>query len=134
LGEVDIAATGAEGFALEFRKAAVESLMLTSTDASRDRPELRADWMPLDSARSQYKPSARTAAFSAIPPSQPLDDDLVNAIAIDTVPLVDPRAASTVHPWQVDTESDDVDDSENPRRQLLARRGAFRPVVAPLVS
>jgi uncharacterized secreted protein with C-terminal beta-propeller domain len=111
--------------------SAVESSTKSTAD---DRPAPGADWMPLSLGRVHFKPPVRPAAFDSIPHSRPLDDDLVHAIAIDTASLVDSPAASTVDPSKVDFASDDVDDADQPGGQLLARRGALRPLAARLVS
>jgi hypothetical protein len=111
---------------------AVSAIESTAESAADDRPAPRVDWTPLSSGRVHYKPLERTAAFVdiSISQSQPLDDELALAMAVDAATLVDSPAASSVDPLQVDMASNDVDDTEQPGRQLLARRGAFRPVAA----
>jgi uncharacterized secreted protein with C-terminal beta-propeller domain len=132
LGELDIAATGAEHIALTFHEAAIETISQTANDALRDRPVSRAHWMPVVPERIRFKPAVRAIAFGDIPLSEPLDDELVNAIAIDLASAAESPAASMVDVLPVENTTDDGEDSEQPGRQLLARRGAFRPVAARL--
>ncbi|HEY3395372.1 MAG TPA: beta-propeller domain-containing protein [Lacipirellulaceae bacterium] len=134
LGELDLAATGAERIALTFYEAAIETVSQTSDDALRDRPVSRAHWMPVAPERIPFKPAIRTVAFADIPSSLPLDDELVNAIAIDAASAAESSAASMVDVLPVENTIDNGEDSEQPARQLLARRGAFRPIAARLGS
>jgi hypothetical protein len=109
---------------------AVSAIESTAESAADDRPAPRVDWTPLSSGRVHYKPLERAVAFASVAQSQPLDDELALAMAVDAATLVDSPAAGSVDPLQVDMASNDVDDTEQPGRQLLARRGAFRPVAA----
>jgi uncharacterized secreted protein with C-terminal beta-propeller domain len=132
LGELNIAATGAEHIALTFYEAAIETVSQKSNDLLRERPGSRAVWMPAAPERIRFKPAMRAFDFADIPSSEPLDDELVNAIAIDAASAAESSAASMVDLLPVDNTTDDGEDSDRPGRQLLARRGAFRPVAARL--
>ena len=132
LGELEIAATGAEHIALTFYEAALETVSQTSSDLLRERPVSRAVWMPVAHERIRFKPAMRAVDFAEIPSSDLLDDELVNAIAIDAASAAESSAASMVDLLPVDNTTDDGEDSDRPGRQLLARRGAFRPVAARL--
>ena len=129
LGELNIAAdSSAEPVALTMYEAPIETVSSRSSNAESQRPAPCADWMPFASGRVQYKPVVRTAAFATITHSQPLDDELANAIAIDAASAVESPAASTVDPLTAISAVDDVENSDEPSRQLFGRRGAFRPL------
>jgi uncharacterized secreted protein with C-terminal beta-propeller domain len=93
-----------------------------------DRPGPRVEWIPFVSARSPYKPPVRTADFGTISLSQPVDDDLIYAIAIDAEAAAASTDASTLDSRPIGSTMADAKDADQPDRQLLARRSAFRPV------